>query len=588
MQTVSNVWLTTVVSLILLISPTIANVTFDPNNSDIARPLAPMELYHNTPEFLPIIIEIREDVGGALCTTENDVAVQISSPCLTVTPRSAQSVNGVITIDGFTALTCSPKVPCPITFQFFGGNAGGACSAAGLSLSTGDVIVQPIPNAMFKFHPSSFLSDAASGKTVTASVNVLLPPVAIKLLTSCGDDDETLSGLKITASCDVAGVTLAGTTEVETSLGVAVFNNLMFQTAPVDGMIVKLTFTADPTSTTTVSGTTLTSNNITLYQQTVRNSQMQFSTQNSLITSPGQGQDVKVNVVFPKPIVVEMVDSTGALDTSDSVSIVKVEVIPASEESALGGTKSIQLTNGKSNFSDLIFLRCVPASVSIVLNVSVAVTGTNRYLSMQTGRIIPRSANYANLTFVQKNDNFFTYQGQQQDIEVGKSIPRIEVELQDGCFAPDYETEGFNLSMSVRLLLNGIGSGAANTSSVPFNYGTAVFEDIGVGASGPGMYEMSFVVVAPQSKVGLVKAEVLNPMKVFVNVKPVPTPPPTPPPTLPQTANPTPGPSTSPSTSPSGPSTLPSTGPSTSPSTGPSTSPSTGPSTSPSSGPSTS
>eukprot|EP00756_Hemistasia_phaeocysticola_P040908 Hpha_TRINITY_DN16889_c5_g2::TRINITY_DN16889_c5_g2_i1::g.148310::m.148310 len=323
----------------------------------------------------PIVIEL-QDSANQLDTVTTGVTVEVTTNSGVLQGTSCTVVAGFCKLSDL-AFTGCPDGDVELVFT---------AKAPGLDideqyLRSGKVNVSGIPNSALAFAPTgSYFTQAGQERSV--SLHVTLPSTSVEVVDSCGraTHDHNLDGLKIRVS---GGVKSSGLQAIVSS-GIGEFSSMIFDTEPYTNPTI-LNF-----SMTLPSGKTLSvvTGNVEVHNDAEPSANIQFSVNASLsaITAEGAQLDVGMKSKALPAIVLEVQDSMGYLDSTDSVTVVTVSASAGDLRTA--GT-SATAVNGFVTFDQLVFESChggASPGVTLVFtatNVGKGVDG----MSIKTGQV---------------------------------------------------------------------------------------------------------------------------------------------------------------------------------------------------------
>eukprot|EP00759_Apiculatamorpha_spiralis_P009110 PhF_6_TR15927/c0_g1_i1/m.24699 len=287
----------------------------------------------------PLVV-ILVDSRGAADTTGNNVVITVTSNYNNVTlfNTTANVIKGVATFNGLMIMThVDPAALAqnPLRLTFTAGNQVPAYSVSGKSIKTGNIIVTPKALSKLGFATGSVLKTGQTTAT-KALLSTSIGIVKVAVQDSAGNTDPSGTG-DITCTADKGA--LSGATAT-ISNGIATFNNLMFVSISSSDNILTFKY----------GSLTLNSFTVSVLTGTVGNFNFRFRSANSFFTLEGQARTVSYNTAMPN-IVIEMIDSDGNVDTSNS----EVTITASSALSLLSGGDKIKMVNGVATFSSLAF-----------------------------------------------------------------------------------------------------------------------------------------------------------------------------------------------------------------------------------------
>eukprot|EP00759_Apiculatamorpha_spiralis_P012864 PhF_6_TR1971/c0_g1_i2/m.3264 len=400
-------------------TPTSIRFNSNPNDSQVNAPGGLVSAVQNTALFPPIIIELLNG-DGTMNTIETAVSVTATCSSATLSGNVVQFSKGQATFSDL-AVTMCPATPCNLVFTADGGVDN--YPVAGKTLTTGAVTVEAIPNHDMKFMSTSSLQADQPG---TVALNVAFQPIAIQIITSCGVNDNTNTGMIVSATSSSGTLTGASATTTD---GVALFSTLMFTAAPL-GNSVALTFTADPTNAHafSVSGKMLLTGTITIASSVTPNTDVRFRTSSSFFTLAGQSGEVKVNTALTPAVVLELLDSAGNKDTSNSVAVVTASVSGSS--TGLSGFTAT-FAQGVATFSALTFVSCSPSWALLTFTVGTG-AGAASSKTLVTGNVSIAGVSNSALRFAPTGSSF-TAAGQTYTVSAGVGFVPIVIRVTDSC-----------------------------------------------------------------------------------------------------------------------------------------------------------
>jgi len=428
----------------------------------------------NFPIYPGIILQIVDD-DGAL-TNVNGLFVEATSSCVTLSGNKLNVTHGFANFTDLAAQTC-PSSPCPVTFIVYG---SGSYPVLGQSIATGPFTVRPLPNFAVRFTRESSIGE---GEDQSAVVGIPLQPILIKLVDSCGNNDNTSTGqITITASSFPDNVPLTNNQTFFTD-GEAVFSRLTYTQVPTSPSTLRFNVTSGGLA----AGKFLSSGNVTVTMSATPNFNVKFSPLDSTFTAAGQGDSITIGTKF-SPILIQMVDSANRFDNSSSD-----VVITMTGGTNVTGRTAVRMQSGVANFSDISFGSCQPGG-EVFLTFTAGSQGQTVAAgkSVLTGRVTVTGVGNFGIDFA-PYESFFNASGQQKSMEVGKKIPRIMVLIKDSCF--NLDPTGNNTMVQ---LSDGYNSGGPLRGNLTVKVlgGRAVFSDLIIDPSAPEDYTPKFTFTA--------------------------------------------------------------------------------------------
>eukprot|EP00759_Apiculatamorpha_spiralis_P009405 PhF_6_TR15996/c1_g1_i3/m.25124 len=266
---------------------------------------------------------------------------------VTLVGTRAQMISGVASFPSLTLISCHDG-PVYITFTAHDPNQNPVDNQA---IIAGPLYIRAVPGTDVNFDVKSSITSVAAKVAVT--VGYPISPIVLRIFDSCGEFDESDSGLQITAS--TSSNLLGGTLTVETLHGMATFRDLMF-TGYASGS-QGLTFTVDRNSGYTVAGKKIVTTKFLLQQQVIPRYNLRFREENSTITKEGMSVILYAfNTHSPAKIVIEIVDSLGRRDVNATGINVTVSTTHEVELPMTGNETSV--INGTATFDNLVFHEC--------------------------------------------------------------------------------------------------------------------------------------------------------------------------------------------------------------------------------------
>ena len=279
-------------------------------------------------------------------TAVNDILITASVPSTFGLGGSTAvtTVNGVANFVALSVTTClGPKI------TFTASSTKLTYAIIGQTLGTGDISVTGAANSILSFTTTSFISK--SGGTGTVTMGVLVAPIILDIRDSCG--------IKMTSNSVTTVVATGGgmiPTNVLTVSGVASYSNLKF---PAGG-VFELTFTAGNENGFPVAGKSIVTGDIAVSNPATPTANIRFSSKGLFTAADIAPKSVRQNVPFSPTVLVEMLDSSGNADPTDSSVVI----------TATTGGNTFELLNtaatmntGVATFTNLTFSTCTLGTV---------------------------------------------------------------------------------------------------------------------------------------------------------------------------------------------------------------------------------
>eukprot|EP00759_Apiculatamorpha_spiralis_P055854 PhF_6_TR7909/c0_g1_i3/m.11760 len=369
-----------------------ARVNFG-QSSYIGKLSTPVDVPHFLP-VPPISIEVKDNVSTP-CPNQYFAALAFSQDVPLASNIATTTTSNVIEFKDMQIKGCLTGSTTTLSFLLYGGE--GACNVDGMVLQSGMINIKPVP--VYSLVYNTWLS--WQGSYITSGR--IIPAMVIEILDSCGQSDTSATCVEVTVTTPPGGPTLSGTTTVGASNSYVTFADLSFPptTTPYS---LYLTFTittknylgSDQWVTTPFAVNVLPSTTTTL--EGVNNT-LRFRPTLSLVTRANQGFECMLNTLFPQPIFIESVNAFGAVDTTDSTTIIQV-MTNTTTPGSLRGVLWSKMKNGVAVFDSLFLTTCSNETDPhrlIFWNATNSPTfdgGDPQLQTLRTGAVVVKSPNF--------------------------------------------------------------------------------------------------------------------------------------------------------------------------------------------------
>eukprot|EP00759_Apiculatamorpha_spiralis_P024445 PhF_6_TR27907/c0_g1_i1/m.40946 len=414
--------------------PTDIRFLSDSSQSAITSPGQGFTTFHLASPYIPIIVELISGDGSRY--TVNDATFTVKATCGNVLLRSNQVSfsSGLASFSDLTFDGCVDDTnPCSLVFVA----SIPSYAADGKSLNGGPATVIPNENYDFVFSSTSGLQSQTNLVKDAVVNQAMQPSPLLQVLDSCGAFDTSLIGTTVTAT--VSSGTLAATSAVATiTSGTAVFGNLMFTAAPLGGSVA-VTFTAQSGSGLPFAGKSIMSAPVFVAATVTPKTGIRFKLTGSYFTVEGQGATVTLNSVLN--VVVELLNSANAVDTSDNA----IEISVTGTQ-MISGTTAV-MKSGVATFTALKVIGCVVGPFKLTFTAGTQGNAPVQGKTLFTGNLTVQGSSKASIAFASTN-SYVIAPSQTVVVFLGNVIPNIRILTLDGCGTPEAFTDGLLVSVS--------------------------------------------------------------------------------------------------------------------------------------------
>lgn len=401
-----------------------ARIEFDSAESSFIFTVGQEFSGRNGAAFPKIQISVRDNMGRA-ASQSSGLIITASCGRGALTGEVAGVVEGVAVFDSlfFYDLTHVDLRPYVLTFTAGTQSGFRPARTSDSTLYTGIVMMSVVSYPAYRFRFIPGVADAFfNGMFIKKQVvkdSYLSPQLRVELLNSDNSRDTTTTSVSVTIALENGRFKSTDTTKPFAS-GVASFPDFQFTTtSTIDNSYIVLSVTnVDNAQDRIVTGRV----NVT---NAVSNFNLRFQPYGAgLLSAAGQPSFATIGVAMP-PIVVELVTSANAIDTSSN----DITITATSSGATLTGS-FVRVANGVATFRELTFVSDIPGDFKLTFTAGDAGSAPVQGKSIVTGTVTTFAAVTPNVRpRFRATDSYIQYAGQSRPMTLGLALPPIIVVL---------------------------------------------------------------------------------------------------------------------------------------------------------------